>query len=127
MRFRIVFFLVVCSSSYLRTNAQLTQSQTDALTKLQGSKSSVECSAAETSSCTEAASKLMPLIMGDSPMLENLRRLTDRSEEHTSELQSHSFISYAVFCLKKKKKVIQTSCTRYLTPHCHVCYRRPTH
>src|ERR1051326_8584925 len=29
--------------------------------------------------------------------------LLDRSEEHTSELQSHSFISYAVFCLKKKK------------------------
>ena len=27
---------------------------------------------------------------------------TVRSEEHTSELQSHSFISYAVFCLKKK-------------------------
>src|SRR5210317_25264 len=26
-----------------------------------------------------------------------------RSEEHTSELQSHSEISYAVFCLKKKK------------------------
>ena len=29
-----------------------------------------------------------------------------RSEEHTSELQSHSFISYAVFCLKKKKQKI---------------------
>src|SRR6056300_1970196 len=27
-----------------------------------------------------------------------------RSEEHTSELQSHSEISYAVFCLKKKNK-----------------------
>src|SRR5210317_1112465 len=27
----------------------------------------------------------------------------ERSEEHTSELQSHSDISYAVFCLKKKK------------------------
>src|SRR5881409_4114774 len=27
-----------------------------------------------------------------------------RSEEHTSELQSQSHISYAVFCLKKKKK-----------------------
>jgi len=26
-----------------------------------------------------------------------------RSEEHTSELQSHLQISYAVFCLKKKK------------------------
>src|SRR5210317_2517340 len=31
------------------------------------------------------------------------RRLGQRSEEHTSELQSHSEISYAVFCLKKKK------------------------
>src|SRR3546814_5202295 len=28
-----------------------------------------------------------------------------RSEEHTSELQSLMRISYAVFCLKKKKKV----------------------
>src|SRR6187551_4009428 len=28
-----------------------------------------------------------------------------RSEEHTSELQSLCVISYAVFCLKKKKKV----------------------
>src|ERR1051326_9312704 len=26
----------------------------------------------------------------------------NRSEEHTSELQSHSFLSYPVFCLKKK-------------------------
>src|SRR3546814_3958342 len=33
----------------------------------------------------------------------------DRSEEHTSELQSLMRISYAVFCLKKKKK------TRYNT------------
>src|SRR3546814_1486959 len=30
--------------------------------------------------------------------------LTMRSEEHTSELQSLMRISYAVFCLKKKKK-----------------------
>src|SRR3546814_2012663 len=29
---------------------------------------------------------------------------TERSEEHTSELQSLMRISYAVFCLKKKKK-----------------------
>ena len=27
--------------------------------------------------------------------------MESRSEEQTSELQSHSFISYAVFCLKK--------------------------
>src|SRR3546814_9235663 len=30
-----------------------------------------------------------------------------RSEEHTSELQSLMRISYAVFCLKKKKKATQ--------------------
>src|SRR3546814_3395454 len=32
----------------------------------------------------------------------------DRSEEHTSELQSLMRISYAVFCLKKKKIKIYT-------------------
>src|SRR3546814_2291630 len=31
-------------------------------------------------------------------------RIVDRSEEHTSELQSLMRISYAVFCLKKKKQ-----------------------
>src|SRR5213075_3537053 len=32
------------------------------------------------------------------------RRSPGRSEEHTSELQSRLVTSYAVFCLKKKKK-----------------------
>src|SRR3546814_2014998 len=32
------------------------------------------------------------------------RTAINRSEEHTSELQSLMRISYAVFCLKKKKK-----------------------
>src|SRR3546814_4264562 len=34
-----------------------------------------------------------------------------RSEEHTSELQSLMRISYAVFCLKKKKKKIRNNTT----------------
>src|SRR3546814_4138650 len=33
------------------------------------------------------------------------RRYLARSEEHTSELQSLMRISYAVFCLKKKKQI----------------------
>src|SRR3546814_4709014 len=39
------------------------------------------------------------------PWKEALRSVADggRSEEHTSELQSLMRISYAVFCLKKKK------------------------
>src|SRR3546814_7852942 len=32
------------------------------------------------------------------------QEIEDRSEEHTSELQSLMRISYAVFCLKKKRK-----------------------
>src|SRR3546814_5784033 len=40
----------------------------------------------------------------DRPALPDRGRL--RSEEHTSELQSLMRISYAVFCLKKKKKKI---------------------
>src|SRR3546814_10552465 len=39
-----------------------------------------------------------PMISSDNAMLRG------RSEEHTSELQSLMRISYAVFCLKKKKK-----------------------
>src|SRR3546814_4375411 len=39
----------------------------------------------------------------DSPACPNVPSLP-RSEEHTSELQSLMRISYAVFCLKKKKK-----------------------
>src|SRR3546814_5281870 len=35
--------------------------------------------------------------------------LFERSEEHTSELQSLMRISYAVFCLKKKNKIRQTA------------------
>src|SRR3546814_8852967 len=40
-----------------------------------------------------------PFAAGDPP-------LQHRSEEHTSELQSLMRISYAVFCLKKKKTII---------------------
>src|SRR5216110_3635407 len=39
----------------------------------------------------------------------------ERSEEHTSELQSRELISYAVFCLKKKKKCLPTERKQRLT------------
>src|SRR3546814_5720267 len=44
------------------------------------------------------------------PVLHGLP-LCDRSEEHTSELQSLMRISYAVFCLKKKKKKMTYACS----------------
>src|SRR3546814_19001206 len=42
-----------------------------------------------------------------------------RSEEHTSELQSLMRISYAVFCLKKKKKIIPEKHTYKCTHDIH--------
>src|SRR3546814_6149352 len=43
-----------------------------------------------------------------------------RSEEHTSELQSLMRISYAVFCLKKKKNT-------HTTHSFHISYNDTTH
>src|SRR3546814_3238963 len=40
------------------------------------------------------------------------KRPYSRSEEHTSELQSLMRISYAVFCLKKKKNTIYRNKTQ---------------
>src|SRR3546814_9868526 len=40
-----------------------------------------------------------------------------RSEEHTSELQSLMRISYAVFCLKKKKKAHKDNNSIYKREH----------
>src|SRR6188474_3683736 len=39
--------------------------------------------------------------------------LRERSEEHTSELQSRNDISYAVFCFKKKKKTHRRTWRNY--------------
>src|SRR3546814_3690292 len=45
-----------------------------------------------------------PRATGDDDLWNSGKSAHDRSEEHTSELQSLMRISYAVFCLKKKKK-----------------------
>src|SRR3546814_9956092 len=45
------------------------------------------------------------LVFNDTKVIPaQLEGIRGRSEEHTSELQSLMRISYAVFCLKKKKK-----------------------
>src|SRR3546814_5910708 len=57
-----------------------------------------------------------------------------RSEEHTSELQSLMRISYAVFCLKKKKinntqytyHIIRHATTITDKTHLHYIFRQPT-
>src|SRR3546814_10706870 len=52
----------------------------------------------------------------DAPMAPeqmDMLRGVSRSEEHTSELQSLMRISYAVFCLKKKKKTSTIPTSNY--------------
>src|SRR3546814_4545270 len=44
-----------------------------------------------------------------------IHRRSERSEEHTSELQSLMRISYAVFCLKKKKRLQCTTKDNHTT------------
>src|SRR3546814_5898780 len=53
----------------------------------------------------------LPAIFGHFDRAGVLRHCRGRSEEHTSELQSLMRISYAVFCLKKKKKIDITALT----------------
>src|SRR3546814_10248814 len=49
------------------------------------------------------------------PSVRDGRHVLLRSEEHTSELQSLMRISYAVFCLKKKKTNTMTNMTTTFT------------
>jgi carboxypeptidase Q len=57
--------------------SQIPPVKVDTLRSPQSAPGTAACSATESSSCAEAAAKLLPLILGDSPMIENLRRLTD--------------------------------------------------
>src|SRR3546814_3384834 len=61
---------------------------------------------------------------GRTQVVENLYFLgrLDRSEEHTSELQSLMRISYAVFCLKKKNNTINntTAVQQMITYYIHI-------
>ena len=57
--------------------AQLPPVATDPLHPTQAIQGAAGCSATEVSSCAQAASKITPIVMGESPLEENLRKLTD--------------------------------------------------
>src|SRR3546814_2307293 len=64
------------------------------------SESPVIAVTATATSCRRSSRRVAVTMMSEIPEL-------DRSEEHTSELQSLMRTSYAVFCLKKKKQCTQ--------------------
>jgi hypothetical protein len=59
------------------TDAQFPPAKKDPLAPTPSAQSPAACSAADASSCAQVASKILPIILGPSPMEENLRRLTD--------------------------------------------------
>jgi hypothetical protein len=63
-------------ASLLPASAQLPPPKKDTLSPAQGSQTAA-CSTTEASSCAQAAAKILPIVMGSSPIAENLRRLTD--------------------------------------------------
>jgi carboxypeptidase Q len=76
--FLFILVILVAGFSAPALFAQLPPVKIDPLHAPQGAQDTAACSESETSSCAEAAAKLLPLILGDSPMIENLRRLTDK-------------------------------------------------
>src|SRR5215813_13057086 len=75
MRFRCAFFFLLAIPICI--DAQLSPTKSDPLSRIQVPQGAPACSATEVSSCVEAASRILPLVMGDSPLADNLRRLTD--------------------------------------------------
>jgi carboxypeptidase Q len=69
--------LLFCFSASLSTSAQLPPAK-DSLSSSQSGPNAAACSATDASSCAQAAAKILPQVMGPSPMEENLRRLTDK-------------------------------------------------
>src|SRR2546423_9732094 len=76
--FLISLLLCLCLfASVGPLQAQIPQTKQNPLIPGQGTKGTAGCSTTEASSCAEAAAKILPIVMGSSPMEENLRRLTD--------------------------------------------------
>src|SRR5690349_16923501 len=70
--------LVLCLfASIGSVQAQIPPAKQNPLIPGQGAKGTAGCSKTDASSCAEAVAKILPIVMGSSPLEENLRRLTD--------------------------------------------------
>ncbi|HYL83589.1 MAG TPA: M20/M25/M40 family metallo-hydrolase [Candidatus Angelobacter sp.] len=72
-----VLLFTLSAATTSPTRAQFPPVKKDPLAPAQSPQSPAACSAADASSCAQVAAKLLPIVMGPSPMEENLRRLTD--------------------------------------------------
>src|SRR3546814_10259795 len=84
------------------TNAWILQQEADCRLGVQrnGGPSNFDLNS---SFCQEILGRITRLDAPGTPNDQQVEEIVRRSEEHTSELQSLMRISYAVFCLKKKR------------------------
>src|SRR6266436_1055407 len=73
----LVSLLLGFFASLAPSRAQMPSAKPNSLIPGQGAQANAGCSTTEASSCAEAAAKILPIVMGSSPLEENLRRLTD--------------------------------------------------
>src|SRR2546429_4812408 len=73
----LISLLLCLFASIGSVQAQIPPAKQNPLIPGQGAKGTAGCSTAEASSCAEAAAKILPIVMGLSPLEANLRRLTD--------------------------------------------------
>src|ERR1700756_101600 len=107
----IIFVAYIAASGL---SAQLPPGKTDPLAKPSAGQAAAACSATE-ASCAEAASKILPQVMGPSPLEENLRRLTDEvGGRVTGSPQMAKAVDWAVAAFRAEGDDVHTE--KYTLP-----------
>jgi carboxypeptidase Q len=106
--------LLLCFIASLSASAQLPPPK-DPLTAAHARQSAAACSATDASSCAQAAAKILPQVMGPSPMEENLRRLTDEiGGRVTGSPQMAKAVEWAVAAFRAEGVEVHTE--KYMLP-----------
>ena len=116
MRARRVFFASFALCFFASSlSAQLPPVKTDPLHSAQAIQGAASCSATESSACAQAAAKITPIVMGDSPLEENLRRLTDEiGGRVTGSAEMAKAIDWAVAAFRAAGVDVHTE--KYMLP-----------
>jgi carboxypeptidase Q len=112
------FFFLVSLSLWLAPilSAQLPPAKTDPLRPGQTIQGTGACSATEPSSCAQAAAKITPVVMGESPLEDNLRRLTDEvGGRVTGTLDMAKAVNWALAAFRAAGVDVHTE--PYTLPH----------
>src|SRR6266852_9822338 len=115
MRLALLAISFLACAMVSTVSAQLPPAKTDSLAKPAAGQGTAACSATE-ASCAEAAAKILPRVMGPSPMEENLRRLTDEiGGRVTGSPEMAKAIDWAVAAFRAEGVEVHTE--KYVLAH----------